>query len=97
MKRVVIAASALALLSVPATAARTVCKDRNEIVEILSRKFGETQRSFGLQSNRQILELYASPNGSWTALITLPNGRSCVLGAGEGWTEVPPAPIGEPA
>ncbi|MCF3934260.1 hypothetical protein L1787_12660 [Acuticoccus sp. M5D2P5] len=87
----------LATASIPAQAATTVCKNRNEIIEILSRKFGETQRSFGLQNNKRILELYASPNGSWTALITLPSGRSCVLGAGEAWTVVPPQPVGEPA
>ncbi|WP_108659376.1 hypothetical protein [Acuticoccus kandeliae] len=90
-------ATLLAAPSLPASAGQAVCKDRNEIIEILARKFGETQRSFGLQNNKRVLELYASPSGTWTALVTLPSGRSCVVGAGEAWTIVPAPPVGEPA
>ncbi|MEM8853246.1 MAG: hypothetical protein AAGD34_06045 [Pseudomonadota bacterium] len=82
----------------PADAARpALCKDRSEIISVLSKRFNETQRSYGLQSDQRVLELYASPDGSWTALLTLPSGRSCVVAAGEAWTIVPPAPVGEPA
>jgi len=81
----------------PAEAQRVLCKDRSEIVKILNMRFNETQRSFGLQNDSRVLELYASPDGSWTALLTMPNGKSCVIGAGEAWTILPPAPEGEPA
>lgn len=77
--------------------ARTVCKQRSEIVKILREKFKETQQSFGLQSDRRVLELFASPNGSWTAILTLPSGQSCVVASGEAWTTLPPVPVGEPA
>ncbi|WP_108661055.1 hypothetical protein [Acuticoccus kandeliae] len=98
MIRVLLAAGiASAVLMGPATGGQVVCKDRNEIIEILARKFGETQRSFGLQNNKCILELYTSPSGTWTALVTLPNGRSCVVGAGEALTVLPPPPVGDPA
>jgi len=94
-----LASLALGMVAASATtadAARTVCKDRSEIVEILNRKFGATQRSFGLQSDRRVLELYAAPSGSWTAILTMPNGKSCVVASGEAWTTVPPKPAGEP-
>lgn len=81
----------------PAEAGRAVCKQRSEIIKILGRKFGETQRSFGLQNDSRVLELYASPTGSWTAILTLPSGQSCVVASGEAWTIVPPMPAGEPA
>lgn len=77
--------------------ARTVCKERAEMVKILQRKFGEVQRSFGLQNDRRVLELYASPDGTWTAILSMPNGKSCVVAAGEAWTVLPPAPVGDPA
>lgn len=86
--------------AVPAAAQErspAVCKNRSEIIGILGRKFGETQRSFGLQNDARVLELYASSNGSWTALLTLPSGQSCVVAAGEAWTVLPPMPSGEPA
>ena len=69
-----------------AEARRAVCKERAEIIQIL-----------GLQNDRRVLELYASPNGSWTAILTLPSGKSCVVASGEAWTTLPPMPIGEPA
>lgn len=82
----------------PANAASSpVCKDRGELIKVLAKKFGETQRSFGLQNDSRVLELYASPDGSWTALLTMPSGQSCVVAAGEAWTTLPPTPVGEPA
>lgn len=81
----------------PAEAGSAICKERAEIIKILGAKFGETRRSFGLQSDRRVLELYASENGSWTAILSLPSGKACVVASGEAWTIVPPQPAGEPA
>jgi hypothetical protein len=92
-----VAALTLSAGTKPAEAQRVLCKDRGEIVKILSNRFNETQRSFGLQNDSRVLELYASPDGSWTALLTMPSGKSCVIAAGEAWTTLPPAPPGEPA
>jgi hypothetical protein len=77
--------------------ARAVCKERDAIISVLNKRFGETQRSFGLQSDRRVLEIYASEKGSWTALLTLPDGQSCVVATGEAWNSLPPPPVGEPA
>lgn len=91
-------ASTTAVIALPGDAdARTVCKQRTEMVQILSRKFNETQRSYGLQNDSRVLELYASPDGSWTAILSLPDGKSCVVAAGEAWTTVAPQLAGEPA
>jgi len=81
----------------PVQGRRAVCKDRTEIIKILKNKFSETQRSFGLQGDRQVLELYASPNGSWTAILTMPGGKSCVVASGTDWTQLPRGQVGEPA
>ena len=92
-----LALGALAGTAAPAAAGQAICKERGEIIKILGRKFGETQQSYGLQSDRRVLELYASPSGSWTAILTLPSGKSCVVASGEAWTVLPPEPAGEPA
>lgn len=100
-KTALLFALTVAALSLPpstqAEGARTVCRDRAAIIALLSKRYNETQRSFGLQSDNRVLEFYASPSGSWTALLTLPSGRSCIVAAGEAWTVLPPAPAGEPA
>ncbi|ORE94336.1 hypothetical protein [Acuticoccus yangtzensis] len=90
--------AALAFTAPVTTAdAKTVCKQRTEMVQILSRKFNEHQRSFGLQNDRRILELYVSAEGTWTAILSMPNGQSCVVAAGEAFTTLPAIPTGEPA
>lgn len=103
MKPMVLFASLTALAattfigtSTPADA-KQVCKPRAELIKLLDAKYGEKQRSFGLQNNRRVLELYASSQGTWTAILTMPSGRSCIVGAGEAWTTLPPIPIGDPA
>lgn len=79
-----------------AEAAPEVCNKRSEIIDILGKKYGEKRRSFGLQNDRRVLELYASEHGSWTAIRSLPNGLACIVASGEAWTEMPPEPVGEP-
>lgn len=80
-----------------ADAQRMICEDRDRLIDILGERFEETQRAFGLQNDGRVFELYASPDGSWSALITMPDGRSCLIAAGEAWTTVAPAPEGDPA
>lgn len=89
----------LLTLGIPAgaEAQQRVCKDRAEMVDILARKFGEHASAFGLQNDMRMLELYASAEGTWTAILTMPNGKSCVVAAGEAWTVLPPVPVGEPS
>lgn len=93
----VITATLVFAYTVPAEAQRVLCTDRAEIIDTLGELFDETQRAFGLRSDGRVLELYASPDGSWTALVTMPSGKSCVIAAGEGFVIVPPTPVGDPA
>lgn len=93
-----LALGAVAIDAAPAEAGRAICKERAEIIKILGNKFGETQQSFGLQNDSRVLELYASPaTGTWTAILTLPSGKACVVASGQAWTVLPPTPVGEPA
>lgn len=92
-------AAAALLLATPiasnrADARAANCLDRDKVVSTLAKKYKETRRAFGLQSNMQVLELYASENGSWTAVVTTPDGTSCVVASGEAWTEPKPEPTG---
>lgn len=72
------------------------CGPRALIVEQLKREFSETPVSRGLASNGTIIELLVSEAGTWTLLVSLPNGNSCFGAVGEMWQAVePPAPKGE--
>ncbi len=80
-----IAASAL-FLSVSSANAEQFCAPRDRAVIQLEKQFGEMISRRGLAANgKRMIELLVSEKGSWTVLISDPNGRSCVLTSGENW------------
>ncbi len=65
---------------------RTACAERTKVVERLSEKYGETLQSMGLQQSDSVMEIYASEEtGTWTILITRPDGQACLVAAGRMW------------
>lgn len=64
--------------------AQTVCGKRDDIIQQLKVKYGETRRTMGVQQGRGVVEMYASAEtGSWTILVTDPRGMTCLMAAGE--------------
>ena len=88
IKKVVILASILSALSLPAMA-QVVCSERGKFLERLASGFEETPVAMGLASNGSVLEVLASDDGTWTIIVTTPKGRSCVVASGEAWEDVP--------
>jgi hypothetical protein len=67
------------------------CTNRAAIVELLDRHYGEQRRGLGLTVGGQILEIFVSRDGHWSALLTYADGKSCLIAAGEDWLDEPPA------
>lgn len=60
------------------------CGERAQIIRQLEERYGETRRSVALAPNRGVVEVYASAEtGTWTILLTLPTGITCLVAAGE--------------
>lgn len=79
-------AALLVLPMIPATdaSAQMVCGQREDIVAQLESKYGEVRRSYGLQQGRGVVEVFANgDSGSWTILVTSPQGKTCLMAAGE--------------
>ena len=72
------------IFATPATA-KTICGDRSKMIGYLDRDYQEAQTGLGLASNGAVVELYTAKTGTWTMLITSPDGKTCVVGSGEGW------------
>lgn len=75
------------------------CASRENVVAYLTgEEYGETLQSMGLNTNG-VVELYANPEtGTWTIIVTSPEGVTCPVGAGESWQNVAPLePQGDPA
>lgn len=85
------AAALVALTAGPASAEFKLhpqsCEKRADIVSKLKTKYGEVRRGAGLESETGVVELYVAKSGSWTLLVTLPNGLSCPVAVGEAWQE----------
>lgn len=97
----VVGATALALalllgVRTPASA-QTVCGERSQFLHRLSKSHSESPVAMGLVSSGSVLEVLASENGSWTIIVTMPTGNSCVVAAGEAWENLPVPVRGRPA
>ena len=65
------------------------CAERAVVVERLQEGYGETRQSIGLGRNNAIVETWASAaTGSWTIIVTLPDGMSCLIASGESWEQL---------
>ncbi len=65
--------------------AATVCSTRTNFLNELSSQHRENPIAMGLAANGSVLEVLASKDGTWTILITSPNGTSCVVAVGDSW------------
>lgn len=79
---------------------RPACARRDTVVRKLAENFGETLRSVGLHRSDGIVEIYSSDEtGTWTILMTRPDGISCLMSSGQMWEQdaTPLQAPGEPA
>jgi len=64
------------------------CAPHADVLDHLANSFSESRRAIGLNSNNTVMELFASESGSWTIIITLPSGMTCLAAAGEGFESI---------
>jgi len=96
LKMALTAALATVVFSANAQAA-PVCGKRNDILEQLSKKFREAPVGIGLANNGGLIELLTTDTGAtWTLIITLANGPTCLLAAGQDWQPRQPAALDGP-
>lgn len=77
-------AGSLSGFAAEANAQQNRCAERESIVTRLESSYGETQQSIGLSQQNGMLEVYASKDtGTWTILVTNPNGVSCLVASGQ--------------
>lgn len=83
----------LAIAAAAASAVSANCAQRDHVVERLQSTFSEQLTVGGLQRTRDtlsVLEIWASDEtGTYTVLLTNPNGISCILAAGTDFFKSP--------
>lgn len=97
MQRILYGVAAASLMGGAASAENTSCGEREMIVERLASKYGETRQSAGLNQNNGMVEVFASEEtGTWTILVTMPTGVSCLMAAGRDWQDMLETTTGAP-
>jgi|HigsolmetaAR202D_1030399.scaffolds.fasta_scaffold55955_2 hypothetical protein len=78
--------------------AEMLCGDRDQIVRELKKTWEEDLTATGLSNTGSVVEVFSSEEGTWTLLMTTPDGKTCLLGAGEHWEQSSHvALLGEPS
>jgi len=73
-----------------AAAETTACTERKAALRHLEGKFSEMPVAMGLTSTGAMIEVLTSEaGGSWTMLLTMPDGTTCLIAAGEAWRTIP--------
>ena len=63
---------------------------REYVVERLEAEYQEVREALGVTNTGAVVELFTSKDGeTWTIIVTLPNGMSRMVAAGEAWTPQP--------
>lgn len=70
------------------------CAKRTDAVTHLASKYEEAPVAIGIANNGGVLEVLSSDKGSWTILVTMPNGVSCMLATGQSWEALEPVVAG---
>ena len=92
MRHLLAAVCAAFLLSTPTAAhAQAACGPRAVLVERLAERFDERPIAMGLTNDGGVLEVFVSPGGTWSFLLSLPQGRTCLVASGDSW-EIQPVP-----
>ena len=70
------------------------CGNHDKIVNVLVDKYKEARRVMGVVNSTAVMEIFMSPQGTWTILITDTSGQTCITASGEEWQDVPVAVAG---
>ena len=89
MSRIAVLCLLIGLTPAVAQAQNNNCGPRERVLTTLAEKYHETRRSIGLATQGRVMEVFASDeSGSWTIIVTMPNGVTCLVASGQAFEEV---------
>ncbi len=104
MLRTTIAITAMAaglLFSLPGQAQQvqggSVCGERDKFLSHLGQNHKETPSAMGVTASGRVIEVLTSSDGTWTIIMTHPNGMTCMVAAGQAWENVEQLALGPAA
>lgn len=85
MLRILLIAMAILLIPVKSAEANKHCNTKEIVASHLLKNFQEVPVSIALSYVKNLVQIFASKTGTWTLVVTTPQGISCITGSGENW------------
>lgn len=63
------------------------CGERKAVLEHLERKYKEVVKYAAITGKGGFVEWTIAPGGSWSMLLTIPGGVTCLVSGGEEWQD----------
>lgn len=84
-RAIAVAAALACVASAPALAQSMPCAPRERVLTFVIDERQEARLATADAARGAVVELFAGDAGTWTILIHLPDGRSCLLANGQGF------------
>ena len=75
--------------------AQSACEFRKSLMAKLNTGYNERPIGIGVASTGNVVELIVSPDGTWTIMVTKPDGIACIAAVGEDWQAIEPTSLDE--
>ena len=73
----------------------TSCQPAKVLTELLKQRYDEVEIGWGIGAyGTRLIQIYASPRGSWSVVETKAGKTSCIVAGGSSWESVAPL-VGE--
>ena len=63
------------------------CGDNNKILRHLEEKYNEVVKHAAITGRGALAEWTVAPSGSWSMLVTIPGGPTCLVSSGDSWQD----------
>ena len=82
--------AAAALVMAGSTAAEAaMCGSRDSVTKLLSSRYKEAPIAIGMVADRGVMEIYvANETATWSIVVTNPQGKTCIIAAGQNYEGV---------
>ena len=88
-----ILAAGACLAVTTAAQAQMQCRQHKEVLGKFADTYKESPVAGGLTQDGRLLQVLSSgDNGTWTIVLSKPDGLTCVIMAGEAWRKLNPKP-----
>jgi hypothetical protein len=69
--------------------AQPECDQRSSVIKLLAQRFSESPVAIGVTEQGSLVEVLSDiDGGTWTIIMTSPQGMSCLVLSGEGWRHI---------